>query len=307
LKTDHQPEQSEMNILILGKNGQVGRELLEALGDLADITAYGRQEADLADTVGLQNKIKSSRPDAIINAAAFTAVDAAESAPKQAFSINAKAPKEIAKVAAELSVPLIHFSTDYVFDGRKKTDYVEDDCPNPINVYGRSKLDGEEFLRASQCQSYIFRTSWVVSATGNNFIKTMIKLMFERDTVQVVNDQFGCPTSAALLAEVCTQTLENNFTLEPGIYHVTHSGKVSWYDVAVYVKNQLQSLGFADLVSNCQVLPIASAEYHSRAARPQNSKLCTNKLTTSMETRFSSWQQGVRPIIEKLAEKIIDE
>jgi dTDP-4-dehydrorhamnose reductase len=196
-----------MNILILGTDGQVGGELARGLGSLGRLTTWSRRDQDLTDTEGLESRVRSENPEVILNAAAYTAVDRAESEPALAFRVNRDAVGVLARTASDTGALLVHYSTDYVFDGGKASAYTETDAPNPLNTYGRSKLAGEEAIRASGCRHLIFRTSWVFAARGNNFIRTVLRLASERDELRIVGDQHGAPTGARLIAEVTRRAL----------------------------------------------------------------------------------------------------
>jgi dTDP-4-dehydrorhamnose reductase len=288
-----------MKILLLGTNGQVGWELRRSLCILGEVDACTRAEINLEDIDHLPSILDQHPADVIVNAAAYTAVDKAESEPELAFRVNAHAVDIIAKHAKKTGALLIHYSTDYVFDGTKPTPYTEEDIPNPINVYGKSKLAGEEAIRESGCRHIIFRTSWVYAQRGNNFAKTMLRLAAERDTLRVVADQRGAPTSAELIADVsaatirqyCQQDITETINLCP-------LGNVSWYEYASFVIEKARQLGAQLRVK--LISPISSSEYPVPAKRPANSSLNINKLNKSATLDMPQWQLHVARLIEQL-------
>lgn len=298
-----------MKILLFGKNGQVGWELQRSLQPLGQVIALGSDSTDLCgnfnDLKGLLNTIRQVKPDVIVNAAAYTAVDNAESEPEMAHRINAEAPGMLAHEAELIGAWLIHYSTDYVFDGGSSKSWMETDETNPLNVYGVSKLAGEKAIRQSGCQHLIFRTSWVYAARGNNFAKTMLRLAQERENLSVINDQRGAPTGAELLADVTAHAISVSKQKPElaGLYHLTASGDISWYDYAKFVLNFAQQQGV-----NFKVLPeairaISSSEFPTPAPRPKNSCLNTNKLQTSFNLNLPTWQLGVARMLTEILEK----
>lgn len=298
-----------MKILLFGKNGQVGWELQRSLQPLGQVIALGSNSTDLCgnfnDFKGLLNTIRQVKPDVIVNAAAYTAVDNAESEPEMAHRINAEAPGMLAHEAELIGAWLIHYSTDYVFDGGSSKSWMETDETNPLNVYGVSKLAGEKAIRQSGCQHLIFRTSWVYAARGNNFAKTMLRLAQERENLSVINDQRGAPTGAELLADVTAHAISVSKQKPElaGLYHLTASGDISWYDYAKFVLNFAQQQGV-----NFKVLPeairaISSNEFPTPAPRPKNSCLNTNKLQTSFNLNLPTWQLGVARMLTEILEK----
>ena len=261
-----------MRILLTGAGGQVGYELERSLQPLGPVTALGRSRMDLADLDQVRDVIRSLKPELIVNAAAYTAVDLAESEPALARRINAEAPDVMAQEARKLGAAMVHYSTDYVFDGSKAGAYTETDRPNPLNVYGQTKLEGEQAIAAAGIDHLILRTSWVYGMRGKNFLLTMLRLAKERDALRVVSDQHGAPTwsrtiadtTAALLARA-QQEGGNWWQQHGGLYHLASSGQTSWAGFTEEIMN-LQKMG-------CAVVPIGSAEYPSAARRPQNSVL----------------------------------
>jgi len=280
--------QEPTRILLTGSTGQVGWELHRSLMPLGEIIAPNRKQFDLANPESLRSKIQEWKPDIIINPAAYTAVDQAEDEAELAFTINAAAPKVLAEEASRLKIPLIHYSTDYVFDGKKETPYTEQDAPNPLNVYGESKLVGENTIQKTTEQHLILRTSWVYSHRRNNFLTTMLKLFQEKEEIKVVDDQVGAPTSSRILAETTAALFnngnhQNNIMLE-GIYHLTASGNTTWYDFAKEIQTAL------DLKEKTNIIPISSKEYTTKAIRPSMSLLNNDKITTETSIIQPDWK-----------------
>lgn len=294
-----------MKILLTGKNGQVGFELQRALAPLAEIVAVGHAECDLAQTDALRRLIREVAPQIIVNAAAYTAVDKAESEPALAQAINADAPGLMGEEAKRLGALVVHYSTDYVFDGRKAGFYTEDDAPNPLNVYGRTKLAGERALIASGARHLIFRTSWVFGAHGGNFVKTILRLAAERDTLRVVADQFGAPTSAALIADVTAQILGQyvracrpaSADFAFGLYHLVAAGRTSWHEYAQEIVRAALAAGRPLRLRPEDVQAIATADYPLPAKRPANSCLDTSKLRKTFGLFLPDWRQGLQHVI----------
>lgn len=294
-----------MKILLFGKNGQLGWELQRALAPLGELIALDRQGekglyGDLADLEGLQQSIRAVRPDVLVNAAAYTAVDRAESEADLAACINAQAPGVMARCMAETGGWLLHYSTDYVFDGGGSTPWSESDDPCPLNQYGQSKLDGERAIQAA-CDHYIIlRTSWVYAARGRNFAKTMLRLAREREELTVIDDQIGAPTSAELLADVSAHVIRavTNHPALAGIYHVSASGQTSWYAYARAIIQAAWQRG-ADLQVK-KITPIATRSYQTPARRPLNSRLNTQKIQETFQLHLPDWQQGVERLIEEI-------
>jgi len=288
-------------ILLIGSSGQLGRELQQTLPSDA-LVSVARDTLDLSHPDRIRQLILEIHPHVIINAAAYTAVDNAETETELAYAINAIAPAIMAKAANHIGATLIHISTDYVFNGRKGTFYQEDDDPNPLNVYGASKLAGEENIRQGCDRHLILRTSWVYGVHGKgNFVKTMLRVGADRPEVRVVADQVGTPTSARSIAEVITQLIPSLETSEAtGTYHFTQSGVASWYDFAVAIFEEARRLDFPLEVE--RVAPIATADYPTPAQRPLYSVLSTQKLSTWMATSFPHWRQELRQMLRDLKE-----
>ncbi|KKW69137.1 dTDP-4-dehydrorhamnose reductase [Lampropedia cohaerens] len=294
-----------MKILLLGKNGQVGWELQRSLAVLGEVIAPERDGGalcgDLTQPERLRETIRAVAPDAIVNAAAYTAVDRAESEPEQAFAINAAAPQVLAEEAARLDAWLVHYSTDYVFDGSGEEPWREDAPTAPLSVYGQSKLEGEKHITESGARHLILRTSWVYGAHGQNFLKTMLRLAGEREQLRIVADQIGAPTGAELLADATAQALRQAIPGSPafsGIYHVTAAGEASWFDFAQYVLESARALGAQGL--DAQLTPIASSEYPTPATRPHNSRLDTTLFQQTFGLLLPAWQDGVRRVVQEL-------
>lgn len=295
-----------MKILILGKNGQIGRELCRSLSPLGDVAAYGRQEADLTDLAGLRQVVRQSRPDIIVNAAAYTAVDEAETDATKAFKVNAEAVSVLAEEAQGSGAWLVHYSTDYIFDGKKQGPYIETDIAEPLNVYGQSKLAGEEAIRASGCKHLIFRSSWVYSRHGINFPLTILQRALERDRLEVVADSFGAPTSASLIADVSAFALYRIAT-DPavaegkaGTYHLAAKGETSWYEYAKFVIDMAKERNVPLRIQTGNVLPVSSEAYKTIAKRPKNSRLDTQKISEAFGLHLPYWKDEVTRFLDDI-------
>ncbi len=294
-----------MKILLLGKNGQVGFELQRALAPLGEVCAVDQPEYDLAETSAIRELVRSFRPDLIVNPAAYTAVDKAESNQDMAHALNAVAPGVLGEEAAKLGAWVVHYSTDYVFDGIKTGAYTEDDPTNPQNVYGRTKRAGEIALQQSGARHLIFRTSWVVGAHGSNFAKTILRLAAERDNLTVVADQHGAPTSAALLADVTAQLVrqqqrERGKHFPFGLYHLVAGGETSWCDYAKFVLSEALAAGQPVKLLPDSIRAITSSEYPTPAKRPANSRLDTSKLRSTFGLELPDWKIGVRHVLQQI-------
>ncbi|PKO49979.1 MAG: dTDP-4-dehydrorhamnose reductase [Betaproteobacteria bacterium HGW-Betaproteobacteria-21] len=293
-----------MKILLLGKNGQVGWELQRALAPLGEVVALDRQGAlglcgDLADLDALRATVDAVAPNVIVNAAAYTAVDKAESDTELAARINAGAPALLAESAARLGALLVHYSTDYVFDGSGTRPWQEDDTTGPLSVYGKTKLDGESAIRASACAHLIFRTSWVYAARGGNFAKTMLRLAAERERLTVIADQMGAPTGADLIADITAHAVRT-LQIRPelaGTYHLTAAGETSWHGYAAFVIDESRRRGATLKVG--EIAPIPTSDYPTPATRPLNSRLDTTKLRSSFGLCLPAWQSGVRRMLDE--------
>ena len=293
-----------MNILLFGKNGQVGWELQRALAPLGRVVALDRNSTeyagDLTDLDGIAATIKALAPDVIVNAAAYTAVDKAEADAALADCINHQAVAVMAQAAKPLGALLVHYSTDYVFDGSGDAAWVETDATAPLSVYGQSKLAGENAILASGCAHLIFRTSWVYAARGSNFAKTMLRLAAERDQLNVISDQIGAPTGAELISDVTAHAIRaalNNPALG-GVYHLAAAGETSWHGYAQFVIDTARAQGLAFKVN--AIHPIPTTQYPTPATRPLNSRLNTEKLAAAFGLHLPDWQTGVARMLEEI-------
>ena len=293
-----------MKILLFGKNGQLGWELQRALAPLGDVVALGSADAagDLRDPAAIAATVRAVAPQWIVNAAAYTAVDRAEAEPALADLVNATAVGALAGAARAGDAWLLHYSSDYVFDGSGSAPWREDDAPAPLGAYGRSKLAGEELVRASGCRHFVFRTSWVFAARGGNFVRTMLRLARERDALKVVDDQIGAPTGAELLADVSAHAIRRAGVAPPGTYHVAAAGETSWFGVARHAIARARQRGAAIRVADEQIAPIPSAAYPQAARRPSNSRLDTAKLRAAFDLSLPPWQAGVDRVVDELIE-----
>lgn len=281
-----------MRILLSGRNGQVGRELERSLAPLGEVIATDRAMLDLADAEAIRRMVRETKPGVVVNAAAYTAVDRAESEPEAAMRINGTAPGVFAEEAGRLGALLVHYSTDYVFDGTKATPYVEADPTHPLNVYGRSKLEGERAIHASGCRHVVLRTSWIYSARGSNFLRAILRRAREQSELRVVNDQIGAPTSAAAIARATALILGR--TGPEGVFHASASGQTSWQ-------------GFAEAIVKSAGLPtrvvgIRSQDYPSAARRPCNSLLDNTRLRTVFGIALDDWQGQLGDVMMQLGE-----
>jgi dTDP-4-dehydrorhamnose reductase len=280
-----------VRILLTGPTGQVGSALLDTLPSLGEVVPLDRTELDLATADSIRGAVRKLQPQVIVNAAAYTAVDQAEREEALAFRTNRDGPAVLAEEAAKLGAFLVHFSTDYVFDGEKGSPYVEADAPNPLNAYGRSKLAGERAIQASGCRHLIFRTSWVYARGGKNFLVTMLRLAREGKPLRVVDDQEGAPTSSLALARATAQAIEK-LRDHGGIYHMTAAGSTTWCGFARAI--------FREAGIPAEVTPIASSDYATAARRPRNSVL-DNGLLARHAIRLPSWESGLREVLSTAA------
>lgn len=285
-------------ILILGKDGQVGFELQRALAPLGTIVAHGRAGCDLAQPEAIRQTIRAAEPAVIVNAGAYTAVDKAESEEALAMAINATAPGVLGEEAARIDALVIHYSTDYVFDGKGSAPYRETDAVNPQSAYGRGKLAGERALRASGARHLIFRTSWVFGAHGGNFLKTILRLARDKDQLTVVADQFGVPTPAALIADVTAHAIRA--TDCSGIYHLAPAGETTWHEYAQLIVGSAAGMGLELRLKPENIRPIPTAEYPLPAPRPANSRLDTSRLRADFGLVMPDWQAGVAHTLQLL-------
>jgi dTDP-4-dehydrorhamnose reductase len=298
-----------MKILLLGKNGQVGWELqrsLAPLGELIALDADSKERCgDFTDLEGLARTIRSITPDVIVNAAAHTAVDKAESEPELVRTINALAPGVLAQEARRANAWLIHYSTDYVFDGSGDKPWLETDATAPLSVYGTTKLEGEQLIQQSGCRHLIFRTCWVYGARGGNFAKTMLRLARERDSLSVINDQIGAPTGADLLADITAhaiRTVQQRPEVS-GLYHLVAGGETSWYGYANFVIDFARRAGVELKVAPEAIKSVPTSAFPTPAKRPHNSRMDTTKLQRTFDLYLPAWQSGVTRMLSEMLEK----
>jgi dTDP-4-dehydrorhamnose reductase len=295
--------------LITGCNGQVGFELQRSLAPMGEVVALDRQAMNLADPDSIRQAIQTYRPDVIVNPAAYTAVDKAESDRETAHAVNGVAPGIIGVEAAKIGALVIHYSTDYVYDGSKVGPYLETDATHPLGVYGQTKLAGELALAESGAKHLIFRTSWVFGTHGANFLKTILRLASERDELKIVADQFGAPTSAGLIAEVTSQVLgsygseSERDTFPLGTYHLAAAGTTSWHEYARYVVRQATAAGLNLRATPETIHPIPAAAYPMPASRPMNSTLDTRRLRNRFNLDLPPWQTGVNAVLQALIQE----
>ena len=296
-----------MKILLLGKNGQVGWELQRSLALLGEVIALdfdstGPLKANFADPESLAATVRAVAPQLIVNAAAHTAVDKAESEPDFARALNATSPSVLAREAAALGAWLVHYSTDYVFNGSGTTPWREDSATGPLSVYGATKLEGEQAVQASGCQHLIFRTSWVYAARGGNFAKTMLKLAKERDKLSVINDQIGSPTGADLLADITAHAVRMALSKPElaGTYHAVAQGETSWHGYARHVIEFARAAGQQIKVASDAVLPVPTSAFPTPATRPSNSRMNTHKLRDTFGLSLPAWQPGVERMLAEV-------
>lgn len=294
-----------MKILLTGKSGQVGWELNRSLLPLGEVVALDRSQADLSKPEELRPLVRSIKPDVIVNAAAYTAVDKAESEEELATTINGVSPGVLAEEASNIGALLVHYSTDYVFDGSKNSPYLENDVPNPLNAYGRSKLSGEQAIHSTGANYLIFRTSWVYASRGQNFLRTIIRLSKERESLRVVADQIGIPTWARLIAETTAhclkQSLEEmrNRTFQSGLYNLTSSGETSWFGFS----NSIVEIAHIESVEGLIIKgiePISTSEYPTAAKRPLNSRLSIEKLQCKFNLKMPQWLHALQLCMEEI-------
>jgi len=297
-----------MKIFVIGRNGQVGWELQRSMALLGEVVALGRPEADLESPQTLLERIRSERPDVVVNAAAYTAVDKAESEEELATRVNGAAVGELAQAAREVGALFVHYSTDYVFDGGKDAPYTEDDEPNPQNAYGRSKLAGERAIRAAGGDWLVLRTSWVYAARGQNFMKTMLRLARERDELRVVGDQRGAPTWARMIAEATADIVAQAMPARArgefasGIYHLSAGGATTWHGFAELIVKHARQHASSGSIKASVVRPIPTADYPLPAKRPPNSLLSGDKLRRDYGIAMPAWDVAAGLCLAELLE-----
>ncbi len=295
-----------MNILLLGKNGQVGWELQRSLALLGQVTALDFDSSehcgDFSQPDKVADTVRALRPQVIVNAAAHTGVDKAESEPDLAQLLNATTPGVLAQEAAKTGALLVHYSTDYVFDGSGSRPWTESDAPAPLSVYGRTKWEGEQLIEQSGAQHLILRTSWVYAARGDNFAKTMLRLAQERERLTVIDDQWGAPTGADLLADVTAHAIRHLQARpqDAGLYHVAAGGETNWNLYAKHVLAQAQQAQPAIKIKAIEVAPVPTSDFPTAAVRPYNSRLDTRKLQTTFGLTLPPWQQGVARMVAEI-------
>lgn len=297
-----------MRLLLLGPNGQVGWELQRALAPLGEIVTLDRRTSgelcgDLTQLDGLAQTVRTVRPDVIVNAAAYTAVDRAESEPDLARLVNAEAPAVLAREAKASGARLVHYSTDYVFDGSGDRRWQESDRTGPINVYGETKLAGEDAIRESGCHHLIFRTSWVYAPRGANFIRTMLRLAAERDGLKVIDDQMGAPTGAELIADVTAHVLRTVHSVDnksSGFYHLAAAGETSWHGYASFVIEHARRAGWPIRIANEAIEAVPTEAFPTAAKRPHNSRLDCSRLERTFGLRMPDWQRGVERAVDEM-------
>jgi dTDP-4-dehydrorhamnose reductase len=299
-----------IRVLVTGARGQVGAEVVRALAGRAAVVAHDRATLDLANAADIAARVRESRPDVIVNAGAYTAVDRAEEQADAAHAVNAVAPGVLAEEARRAGALLIHFSTDYVFDGAKPAAYVEEDAPNPLGVYGRTKLEGERRVAAAGCRHLVLRTSWVYGPHGSNFMLTMLRLAQARDELRVVDDQRGAPTSSASLARLVAELLAGGGAAieraqvdrageASGLYHATAQGQTTWFGFAQAIFEQVRRRRGAAFRAP-RLVAIATSEYPTAARRPANSVLSSARLASTFGTRIPDWRLGLEECVSTL-------
>ena len=296
-----------MKIFLTGKNGQLGYQLECDLKKFHEVIATDRDTLDLKDTQSIEDTIYKIKPDLIINSAAFTNVDKAETEKDLAYQVNSLAPKALTKASKTLDIPIIHISTDYIFDGSKKDTYMEDDEANPLSVYGKTKWQGEESVRQNP-KHFILRTSWVFSFHGHNFLKTIIKLAQEKNSLNVVDDQWGAPTSVKTLSEAIQAIiqyidLKNNLDIY-GTYHVTSNGETNWYLYARKILDILESFKIELKLKKKDLYPIRSSQYSQDAKRPKNSRMNTTKFKNTFMLEFPHWENEVENVMSQIIKSL---
>jgi dTDP-4-dehydrorhamnose reductase len=296
-----------MKVLLFGRNGQVGWELQRSLAPLGEVVALGSAgEAglcgDFTDPAGLARTVADVRPDVIVNAAAYTAVDKAESEPALARTVNAEAPGVLAEAARRVGAALVHYSTDYVFDGSGTAPWREDAATGPLSVYGRTKLEGEQRIAAALPRHLVLRTSWVYAARGGNFAKTMLRLAREREQLTVIDDQHGAPTGADLLADVTAHAIRALLAdpTKAGVYHVAAAGETTWNAYARFVLAHALQAGQALKATPERVQPVPTSAFPTPARRPHNSRLDSSRFRTAFDLTLPPWQQGVARMLQEI-------
>jgi dTDP-4-dehydrorhamnose reductase len=296
-----------MKILLIGKDGQVGWELQRALSSLGELVSLGRHQADLTDLKAIRSCLRFHQPDFIVNAAAYTAVDKAEIEPETARLVNELSVRVLADEAAQLNAWLVHYSTDYIFDGKKTSSYIETDLALPLSVYGKTKLDGESAILDSGCKHLIFRSSWIYSIHGSNFPLAILRRAIERDQIDVVSDCVGAPTSSSLIADITAEVIYRilwdplSASSTSGIYHLVASGRTSWYEYAHFLVGMAKKKGIPVNVATNKIFPVSSDSYKTVAKRPQNSQLDNKKLCDQFGLVLPDWKVHAERFVDELA------
>lgn len=296
-----------MRILLLGANGQLGKELERQLCSVANVVAFPRESLDITNHTAVRDAVRCVHPNIIVNAAAYTAVDKAETDADFTHLINAGAVANLAQIAREQSLWLFHYSTDYVFDGTKQSPYLEIDTPNPINVYGASKLAGEEAITAAECKHFVFRATWLIGKDGHNFAKAVLRLAGERDNLNVINDQFGVPTSPSLVTRVtidAIRAIKDNNAWPQGIYHLAPQGKTSWYGIAQTLIAYAEEQHIPLRTHAADIQAITTAEYPTAAKRPLNSQLDTHKLCSQLSFNLPHWKDDFLAVASDIVKEL---
>jgi len=292
-----------MKILLLGKNGQLGWELQRSLSVLGPLTALGSSDVtpcgNFLDVPALRTTVRTLHPDVIVNASAYTAVDRAETDTANARVVNTEAVAALADEAKTINALFVHFSTDYVFDGSGSVAWTESDTPNPLNVYGLTKWHGEQAIQSSGCRHWIFRTSWVYGSRGKNFARTILKAAADKKQLRVINDQFGAPTGADLLADCTLAVLgrAGDATIPDGVFHLAASGETTWFDYASFLVQRARERGIPLTLE--EIVPVPSSEYSTPARRPLNSRLDTSLFRSTFNLHLPHWQVGVSRMLEE--------
>ena len=296
-----------MKILLLGSNGQLGKELARQLSDVGDVIALPRTALDITDNKAVTNAVRDFHPDIIVNAAAYTAVDKAETDAEYAYAVNAEAVANLAQIGKAENAWLIHYSTDYVFDGSKSTPYVETDATNPINIYGASKLAGEQAIAEAKCQNLIFRTAWVIGRDGHNFAKTILGIATERKHLNVISDQLGVPTSPSLIAKVtidAIKAIKSDKAWPKGIYHLVPRGTANWHEIAQTLVGFAERLEIPLSARVADIHAIKTAEYPTTAQRPLNSQLETHKLCAQLSFDLPHWRDDFLTVASEIVKEL---
>ena len=297
-----------MKILLLGSNGQLGTELKRQLPDVGRVKSLPESSLDITNHTAVKNAVSSINPNIIVNAAAYTAVDKAEKDSENAFAINSMAVANLAQLANVQNAWLIHYSTDYVFDGTKPTPYIETDPTHPINVYGASKLGGEQAIAAASCKHLILRTTWVIGKDGNNFAKTILRLAKERSSLNVINDQLGVPTSTSLISKVtidALQSIKNDCAWPQGLYHLSPQGVTNWHEIALTLVNFADQNNVRLSLNSNSIKPITTEEYPTPARRPLNSQLDTQKLRKQLAFNLPYWKDDFLPVADEICKELL--